>query len=91
MTHLLDEICTIFKPVFDDTGVVVFEESGDYFCRIERGGDGREFEKYVTHKAKVGDAMNGVMVGDRLITTHNEFVVVSINRKTERVGLIIQR
>lgn len=89
--NLLTEICTIFKPVFDDTGVVVFEESGDYFYRIERGGDGREFEKYVTHKGKIGDGRNGVMVGDRLITTHNEFIVVSINRKTERVGLIIQR
>lgn len=90
MTHLLDEICTIFKPIFDDTGIVVFEESGDYFCRIESGGNGREFSKYVTHKAKVGDVMNGVKVGDKLITTHNEFIVVSINNKTERIGLVIQ-
>jgi hypothetical protein len=90
MIYFLEEICTIFKPMIQENGLIELEDFGDYFCKIERRDVKERYSsKYITHKAKM--AINGVKPGDRLITTQHNYFVVSVNSSTETLGLLIQK
>lgn len=89
MIHFLNDVCTILKPNLDDEGKLILEDFGDYFCKIEPGVIERYLPKYITHKAKMN--VNGARAGWILITAQHNFVIVSVDKKTNTLGLVIQK
>ncbi len=90
MIYFLEDICTIFKPMIQENGLIELEDFGDYFCTIERrNGKERYSSKYITHKAKM--VIDGVKPGDKLITSQHNYLVVSIDHSNETLGLVIQK
>ncbi len=85
---ILNEICTILKPTLDDTGKIIFDDFGDCFCSIKRGAKERYQTKYCTHKAII--EMDGVVPGDLMVTPLHDYVVVSVDRKNNSLGLVVK-
>jgi len=85
---VLNEICTILKPTLDDTGKIVFDDFGDCFYAIKRGYGERYMSGYYTHKAVV--EMDGVVPGDLMITPLHDYIVVSVDKKNNSLGLVVK-
>lgn len=88
MILFLNDICTILKPTFDDKGEIVFENFGDCFCLIKRGTGDRYLPQMITHKAII--EMNGAKPGDLLITSQHDYLIVSVNKQDNILGLVVQ-
>lgn len=88
MIIILDEICTILKPTFDDDGKIVFEDFGDCPCAIKRGYGERYSSRHYTHKAII--EMNGVMPGDLMVTPLHDYIIVSVDKANNSLGLIVK-
>ena len=84
----LNEICTILKPTLDDAGKIIFEDFGDCFYTIKRGYGERYMPRYYTHKAVI--EMNGVVPGDLMITSLHDYMIVSVDKKTNSLGLVVK-
>ena len=85
---ILNEICTILKPTLDDTGKIIFDDFGDCFYSIKRGAGERYMPGRYTHKAII--EMNGIVPGDLMITTLHDYIVVSVDKKNNSLGLVVK-
>ena len=88
MNYSSADICTIYKPNFDDLGNIYFEDLGDYFCRIEPGNRERYIPKVISHKVKMD--LDGAKPGWVLITTHHNYLIVTVDKTKQTLGLVIQ-
>lgn len=89
MIHFLNEICTILKPAFNEDGEIIFEDFGDCFCKIKRGNGEKNIPGYYTHKAIA--EMSSVVPGDLLITPQYDYLIVSVDRKDNILGLVVRQ
>ncbi len=75
--------------MIQESGLIEFEDLGDYFCKIEtRKKDERYSKRLITHKA-MNIFIDGIEPGCHLITCHHDYIVVSVDRNKETLGLII--
>jgi hypothetical protein len=85
---ILDDICTILEPKFDESGLVSYAEFGDFFCSVDRKPNGFKGDgPWFTHVAKM--VTDGISPGCKVITQDGIFSVVHV--KEGMLGLVFVR